>query len=197
MKVSDLCIVLRGASKKSGLSAGVFGYRWEKVGAFTALLLVTTLTVACKHDSSPAQIAIQAKNLGVYAQIGNQLTELPYGEEERRGFDGHRKGFRFAEPILIAPPDTSFILNLPDAKISDSKIFKLPDAKTATWHVFESEDVDHVDPRPVKSTIEPLGNGLYRVKPTEEASQSTPFLCLWISMPMGSPDRLYALQIKK
>jgi hypothetical protein len=160
------------------------------------LLLTVIFTSACKHEASPSQIAAQAKDLGVYVQVGNQLTEISSGQEEQRGIDGHLKGFKFTDPITVVPLDVSFVVNLPDAHISDSRIFWLPDVKSATWHVFPIEDGNHVDPEPVKASIEPIANGLYRVKPVVEGSNGTPFLCLWVAMPLGTADRLYAVQIK-
>jgi hypothetical protein len=182
-----------------GLDAGKTAFLpWWKAGfnATFVLLLAVSVITACKHDSSSEHIAAQVKSLGVYALSGNQLTEISAGDEEQRSFDGHQFGFKFTEPIMQVQPDTSFIVNIPDAIISDSKIFRLADVKSAKWHVFKEEDMGRVDPKPVKASIEPLGNGVYKVKPVETGSTSTPFLCLWVKMPGGTNDRFYALQIK-
>jgi hypothetical protein len=158
-------------------------------------LTILLLFAACTDNQSPDRLAQQVKKLGVYAFTGTQLSEVSvYGIEEENTL-AETMSFKFTEPIPKAQSFAYFVVNMPNANISDSKVFWLPDAKEAKWHYFNPTD-EH-DPKSSKASIEQLSNGIYKVALLEPLRQETSFVGLWLKMPMGTPDRLYVLEVSK
>jgi hypothetical protein len=159
------------------------------------LPLVLTTLVSCKHRPSPNQIVSETRALGVYSLSGTQVTEIANFGVEDDDLEAQTMGFTFTHPIQTAAPDTSFIVNLPNADISDSKLFLLQDPAKARWDLFHPDDKE--DPQPIKTTTMPISSGIYQVSSGERNLPDGRILCLWVRMPTGTPDRLYALRMKR
>jgi hypothetical protein len=153
-----------------------------------SFVVATCCIIGCKSGPSPQRLSEEAKSLGVYALNGSQLTEIDmFGRE--RSFAGDVT-FDFPEPIIKAPSDTSFVVNLPNSNISEAKVYLLANPEKAIW----SHDRPERDPKPIKASIEPQGSGIYKVTPSQPLSGDHPrYLCLFLSMPLGTADRLYAV----
>jgi hypothetical protein len=166
----------------------MLGWKWEKM---VLVALAVALFAGCSSQS-PESLAQQAKNLGVYARADNSFRVLTvFGVEND---DSGWTRFMFTESIPKAQAVSYFVVNVPDAKISDSQLFLLPNALAAKW-VLE-RPTDPRNPKPLKATIEPLSATVYKVSLAEpSAKTSKGFLCLWLKMPMGTADRLYAIQV--
>jgi hypothetical protein len=160
----------------------------KAIRALLALGVVILLLSSCHSEPSSAELANQVKNLGVYASTGTELIEVSaYGEEQLAGF-----WFKDAAPKV--PSVAYFLVNMPNADIGDSKIFWMYDLQTAAkWS--DEEMATRSGPKLVKTNIEGIGHGLYKITPTEK--QSAGFICLLLKMPPGVPDRLYAVQFGK
>jgi hypothetical protein len=151
---------------------------------------------SCKGNPSPDKVVSETKALGVYALSGGQVSEpLSGGQEEYRDPFNQTYGFKFTDPIPTAKADASFIVNLPNADVSESKLYTLQNPGAAVWHIDPA--YQGKNPHPIKATIEPITSGIYKVTPTDESSETGMYLCIEINMPLGTPDRFYALQITK
>lgn len=143
---------------------------------------------------SPSVISEKAKNLGVYAHNKNGVTELlTFGQERDQDlfYGGLTTSFAFSGAIPESSSPVGFIVNLPEARISESKLFLLPNPAAAQWR-----SVEHgvPNPKPIQSTIEPVSGAIYKVMPSSTLKLSSGFQCLWIKMPPGTPDRMYCVK---
>ena len=163
-------------------------------GIFLAapVFLILLLT-GCGHGSD-ALIAQQATRSGVYAFTATGLLEITqYGAATVDPFSQEIQ-FKFDHPtgqIGVTAPVT-FVTNLPDAVIADSKVFLLPALDAGRWHKYF---VDGGDSKPLSSSSDQVSGSIYKVVPDLPNSASG-FLCLWVKMPKGTDDRLYAVHLK-
>lgn len=184
MEVQGKKVLITGASRDK---------RMLSLKHTVLLVLAAMLATACSTES-PENLAQQAKNIGVYARMDNSLRELAAFGAEDHNIMTETMNFKFTEPIPKSQSVSYFVVNVPNSNISDSKLFWLPDVMAARWHYFNPNDPR--DPKPVKATIEPLSATIYKVSVAEpNAATGKGFLCLWLKMPMGTPDRLYAVQV--
>jgi len=156
-----------------------------------ALAFLAAFALCSCTRSSPQDIAERAKNLGVYTQTSDDLSELPtFGVEEHESL-GQTVSFKFTGNIPTGNP-SAFIVNMPGAIIAESKIFLLADPSAATWPMYFE---DPSNPAPIPAAIEPLTPSIYKITPRELPESPAGFLCLLLKMPMGSPDRMYAVRL--
>jgi len=153
------------------------------------------IAFGCGKTDSPQHLAEQAKALGVYIPATDSLLEIAgFGVEDHNVLT-ETMTFKFNAAILkLKNVPQYFVVNMPNANITESKLFWLGDLKTSKWHYFNP--TDDRDPKPIKSSTEPLTTGLYKVAPAEGATGQHGFLCLWLKMPPGTPDRMYAVEIE-
>jgi hypothetical protein len=171
-------------------------FRLLRTGPVVLLILTTALLASCKGNPSPDKVVSETKALGVYSLSGGQISEpLSGGQEEYRDPFNQTYGFKFTDPIPTAKADASFIVNLPNADVSESKLYTLQNPEAAVWHIDPA--YQGKNPHPIKATIEPITSGIYKVTPSDEGSETGTYLCVEIDMPLGTPDRFYALQITK
>lgn len=152
------------------------------------------IVFGCGKTDSPQNLAEQAKTLGVYVSASDALHQVGVFGVEDHDVLSETMTFKFSEAIPKVKDTRYFVVNMPNANITDSKVFFLPDLKTSKWHYFNP--TDDRDPKPIKSSTEPLTTGLYKVALAEGATGQHGFLCLWLKMPPGTPDRMYAVEIE-
>lgn len=177
---------------------------WNRKWKYTVYLIFSmALFSACIENSenliqkekklseNPESLARQAKNVGVYVQADNSVTELAvFGVQTSSMFFVE---FSFNEPIPKARSVLYFLVNIPNANISESKLFWLTDITQARWN---QDSNDPRNPKPVKATIEPLTATIYKVSPANpESMVGKGFVCLWLRTQLGTPDRLYAVEV--
>jgi hypothetical protein len=155
-----------------------------------SILLVLS---GCGRTDSPERLAEQAKALGVYVLAPDALREVGVFGVEDHDIFAETMTFKFTEAVPKVKDARYFVVNMPNANITDSKVFWLTDFKNSKWHY--SNPNDEQDPKPMKSSTEPLTNGLYKVSPADVPAGQPGFLCLLLKMPMGTPDRMYAIEI--
>jgi hypothetical protein len=163
-----------------------------KITVSAMVVFVALCLAACNRDS-PQAIADQTKRLGVYLQTSSGLTEIPVYGTPNRDVLRETLGFEFNGPIPQSEKPLAFVVNLPDARISDAQLFALPNLKKARWHYFDPGNEG--DPKPIASGIEPVVGSIYKVIPTGLPKGFTGHLCLLVKMPMGISDRMYAVQL--
>jgi hypothetical protein len=156
--------------------------------------IITVPSVGCGRADSPQSLAEHAKVLGVYVSSPDGLRDLGVFGVEEHNILAETMTFKFndAIPTLKNTPQY-FVVNMPNANITDSKVFWLPNLKNSQWHYFHPND--ERDPKPIKTSVEPITTGIYKVSPVEYPVGQHGFLCLWLKMAMGTPDRMYALEI--
>lgn len=157
------------------------------------VLVGIMMLVGCKSNDSPEALAEKMRSLGAYVEAGSMIMPVStYGTEEHDVMDGSLT-FKFAGPIPETKRVNHFYLNLPDANVSESKLYLLDDMSEAVWHPSKSDDAS--SPKPAVATIEPVSGSIYRFSSKEMSILEGGIVCLWASMPMGDSDRLYCVRL--
>jgi hypothetical protein len=159
-----------------------------------AVAVLGILANSCSQNS-PQAIADKTKNLGAYAETSNGIVELPVYGVEDHNIMTETMDFKFSGPIPTLTGVTSFVVNIPDTRISEAKLYLLPDPRKAQWHYFNPQNPS--DPRPIAANIQPVAGVIYRVIPADTQTPASGFLCLRLKMPEGTADRLYAVHVEK
>lgn len=146
---------------------------------FRLFLLGSLLLSACTAREPEPQ------NIGVFANTDKGLIELTdYAEQQRRG------GYKWAGDRLSPVHRVDlFYVNLPNIEIISSKIFWLPPEETNIDSDFEKTHM------PLKIEIKNIKNNLYKILSTELKEKKAGLAALKIVMPLGTPDRIYVMQI--
>ncbi len=149
---------------------------------------------ACNRNSSQA-LAEQMKHLGVYAQTASgimELTSFGVAQAQDSIMDGISVAFQFPGTDPQSGRPTAFFVNLPNAVITESEVFVLADPNGARWYAGE----DRRNPTAIRANIENVTASIYKVTPESIPVNAAGFLCLFVKMPSGSADRLYALKLE-
>lgn len=159
------------------------------VGA-SGIAVVLCLFVGCKP--SPQSIARQAKYLGVYELTGRHLKEIQtYGRERDDLYAAIH--FAFSGPIMKGPKSAVFVVNLPGSISSGAQLYLLMNPQAVIPMEGNSGNA-----KPIQARIKPLTKDIYEVFPAKSIKTEHPkYLCLYVVMPPGIPDRLYALDISR
>lgn len=146
----------------------------------------------CSHEADQA-MARQATRPGVYAVTPSGLVELPeYGTYALDAIS-QEIHFNFRHPATDVTAPLGFVTNLPGVPIADAKIFLLPSIDGGRWHkVF----IDANDSKPIASSADVISPSVYKVIPADIPKGAAGFLCLWVKMPPGTDDRMYAVHLK-
>jgi hemin uptake protein HemP len=169
-------------------------------------VLVLSLAVSCLFSCHPepavqaVQARVEAKPdphlIGVWASTDSGLVQLQsYGiEEVRDSFtEGLTSTFHFddANQLPGAASVKAFFVNMPDAKVTESKLYALS-RLSARWH---EQIKSPSDPRPLPASMQIVEGSLYRIASERLEPLASGYAAIHISMPMGIPDRLYAIKI--
>jgi hypothetical protein len=141
------------------------------------------------------QTADEVKRLGVFAKTSGGLVEVSdFANQEMEDSinQGVSSVYRFANEPQSATP-TAFIVNVPEAAISASAVYLLDRLEDARWY----ESKRQKSPQPIKSSIENVRDAIYKVSISDLPRDATGFVCIYIHMPLGTPDRLYAVKLGK
>jgi hypothetical protein len=164
----------------------------------SCLVVVAALLVlesACNRNS-PQGLADQIKHLGVYVQTSSGILELTsYGVEEDHDsiMDGTSVAFRFPDADPPGGKAVAFLVNMPDAVITESRVYVLPNPRAARWYTGTNKKT----PVPVTTNIEDVIGSIYKVTPGPIPPDATGFLCLFVKMPAGTQDRLYTIRLER
>jgi hypothetical protein len=167
-----------------------------------ALLALVSVLVSCRAAEDVVQNVKReveprpdARLVGVFVLDSTGLRELKqYGAQEDG--DSFTTGVytRFQFPDSFAPEKSTqpraFYVNLPDARITESKVYRLTDLD-AKWHNSQRHAAN--DPKPLPTRLEIVESSLYKVLLPDGADTTHPVLALRVAMPMGTLDRLYVI----
>jgi uncharacterized protein YceK len=159
---------------------------------FTAPVFLMFLLSGCNHAANEA-IAKQATHPGVYALTTSGLSEITqYGTAAVNPFT-QEISFTFDHSVAQAVAPLGFVTNLPNAVAAESKVFLLPSLEAGSWH---KNFTAAGDTKPIPSSADAISGSIYKVTPDELPNGATGFLCLWLKMPAGTADRMYAIRLK-
>jgi hypothetical protein len=146
----------------------------------------------CSHAADQA-IAQQVTRPGVFALTKTGLVEIQqYGAYALDPFS-QEITFKFDQSIPQIAAVMGFVTNIPNAAITESKVFLLPTMEAGRWHkLLVAPD----DSKPIESSADAISGAIYKVIPDSLPDPATGFLCLLVKMPAGSNDRLYAVHLK-
>ena len=134
----------------------------------------------------------QASRQGVYAQTAAGLVEIShYGSFSVDGMSQAIE-FKFNSSIPQVAGAKAFVTNIPEAVMSDAKVYLLNRMEEGQWH---RGFTGPSDTKPVSAAVDHVSGSIYVVTP-DLPSGAGGFLCLWVKMPEGSLDRMYAVQLK-
>jgi hypothetical protein len=124
-----------------------------------------------------------ASKLGVFASTSDGIKELTiYGEQSGM--------HTFKLPEIYSAPTVAkvkaFYLNMPDTKVMNSKIFWLPASR-------QSLDEESSSALPIQ--IESVKGNMYKALSPELNTRQGGVLLFKVGMPLGTPDRLYAIKL--
>lgn len=157
------------------------------------IMFILALTAACKGADSPEALAEKMRSLGAYAATESGIIPISVYGTEDQDIGSETASFKFAGIIPEAKRISHFYLNLPDANVSESKLYLLEDVDAARWHYFVENDPS--DPKPVSATIEPVSGSIYKFSSADLSAKETGFACLRASMPMGTAERMYCVHL--
>jgi hypothetical protein len=158
------------------------------------MMVILILMISCKGADSPEALAEKMRGLGVYAETESGISPVSAYGVESQDVMSETTSFTFTGTIPDVQRISHFYLNLPDASVSESKLYLLDDVREARWHYFVENDPR--DPKPVSATVEPVSGNIYKFSSAELLAKDAGFACLWASMPMGSPARMYCVHLK-
>jgi hypothetical protein len=145
--------------------------------------------------------ATKIRRIGVFALTDKGLVELScYGSQARtNNFNVETYGFKFADRSCVPTAHTvnAFFLNLPGANISEAKIFGLPDLD-ATWLIPGGMSLSGpapTDPTALTAEVENVRGTIFKIYPKHLAEIRSHFIALVVPMPLGTPDRMYAVAL--
>jgi hypothetical protein len=145
----------------------------------------------CGHGLNQAMLQ-QASRPGVYIQTAEQLVDVPnYGTYSLDPFS-QQVTFRFDHSIPQVSGPIAFVTNIPGAPMSEAKVYVVPSLSAGLWHKGLTPPGDT---KPLESSADAVEGSIYRVT-SELPNPATGFLCLWVKMPSGTDDRMYAVQLK-
>jgi hypothetical protein len=161
----------------------------KRIGALAPAILLLS---GCGHGLDEAMMK-QASRQGVYVQTSSKLVEVSrYGAYNLDPFTQQIE-FKFDSSISPVAGPIAFVTNIPEATMGDAKVFLLPSIGAGVWH---KNLATSGDTKPLSSSTDAISGSIYKVTP-DLPSDATGFLCLWLKMPAGAGDRMYAVQITK
>ncbi len=141
------------------------------------------------RDTSPVISMISdapdASKLGVFASTNDGLKELlVYGEQT--GETSYRAPSTAGAPTVASVK--AFYINMPNSNVMSSKVFVEPSRDLAPTF---TEAASHSVP----VSFESVKGNLYRVVLPDLGKRPGSLLLLKVSMPLGTPDRIYAINL--
>ncbi len=126
-----------------------------------------------------------SQKIGVFASTNHGLMELTaYGKQN--GMTSY--DLRKMQNIPTAAKVTRFYVNMPNSAITESKMF---------WLTKLDKEIDENNLSSLNASIEAGKNNVYQIKCTELDGKKDGYILLKISMPLGAPDRMYAIHLSE
>lgn len=167
-----------------------------RASRYTSVLILLFFSISCHRTEGPSDTgrnispvvaaisdAPDPSKLGVFASTSDGIKELVvYGEQT-----GTRT-FRLPD-VTNAPAVAevkAFYLNMPDTKVMNSKIFWLPTSQ-------ESLDEESSTALPIQ--MESVKANMYKALSPGLDAKKGGLLLFKVGMPLGTPDRLYAIKL--
>ncbi|NIS17480.1 MAG: TonB family protein [Aliifodinibius sp.] len=142
--------------------------------ALLAVLFVIRLTVSC-GESIPEE-------LGVYAYTNQGIFQV-----SNYGYQKSSRYFVANLPVEKIDSISSFLVNIPDAVITESRLFRIESYQ-------DMRKIYYDDLESVKSSTNKIREGIYKINVEEFDFNKLGYIALKLSMPLGVPDRLYILK---
>ena len=89
-----------------------------------------------------------------------------------------------------------FLINLPGANVTDSQVFVFSSTSELVAAHWSQLGRTPSDPHPLESTIQIRGT-VFRIQSPEFEAARQGFVALVVSMPFGTPPRMYAVELGK
>jgi hypothetical protein len=141
-----------------------------------ALGCLLLFSLGCETTPDPQKI-------GVFASTNRGLLELTaYGEQN--GMTSY--DLRKLQEVPAVAKVARFYVNMPDSKITNSKIF---------WLTTLDKDFDEKGRPSLSTSIETGKNNVYRITCADLMGKKNGYVLLKVSMPLGTPDRMYIIQL--
>ncbi len=135
------------------------------------------------------------EQLGVFADTSSGITDVPCwgAAEDLVGLGPSTVHFKFTRSDCVPRLSNirAFLINLPGADVTNSNVYGLVELD-AHW----TEGGASADPQPLKDTIQKHGN-VFRIESPEFGAIHQGFITLVVKMPLGTPDRMYAVELGK
>lgn len=143
----------------------------------TAFTLFALMLVGCEKSPEPQKI-------GVFASTNRGLLELTvFGEQT--GMTSY--SMRQLSNLPTAKKIVSFYVNMPDSKITNSKVY---------WLAKLDQDFNERGQAALNLSIENAKTaGTYRIACTDLEGKNNGYVLLKVGMPLGTPDRMYAIHL--
>jgi hypothetical protein len=151
---------------------------YRKSAHLFALGCLLLCMLGCEATPEPQKI-------GVFASTNHGLLELTaYGEQSSMtNYDLSK-----LHDVPTVAKITSLYVNMPDSKITNSKIF---------WLTKLDKGFDEKSQPSLNASIEAGKNNVYQIKCAELEGKSGGDILLKISMPLGTPDRMYVIRLSE
>lgn len=144
------------------------------LGMFVCLLLM----LGCEKAPEPQKI-------GVFVSSDRGLLELTaYGEQN--GMTSY--SFHQLTGIPTVGKVNLFYVNMPDSKITESKVY---------WLTKLDRDFHEDGQQQLNLSIETGKNNVYRITCADLGAKKGGYALLKVSMPLGTPDRMYLTQMSE
>jgi hypothetical protein len=149
--------------------------------------------LGCRDANSPEVLGEKLKSIGVYAETESGISPILVHGIEEQDVMSETSSFKFTEAVPSAKRVSQFYLNLPNSNVSESELYVLDDVSAARWHYAGQNDPR--DPKPIFANAETVGGQIYKFSFAELPVKKAGYACLWVSMAMGTPDRMYCVHL--
>src|SRR4051812_23965834 len=126
------------------------------IAAMTSAIFLLS---GCGHGLDEAMTK-QAGRPGVYAQTSSALVEIGrYGTYTLNAFSQQIE-FKFDSSIPQVAGPIAFVANVPNALMSDAKVFLLPSLGAGLWY---KSLTTASDSKPLSAAIDVVGGSIYKI----------------------------------
>jgi hypothetical protein len=157
------------------------------------MALFVAVLLGCRDASSPEVLGEKLKNIGVYVETESGISPVLVHSIEEQDVMSETSSFKFTEVVPSSKHVSHFYLNLPNSNVSESKLYVLDDVSAARWHYAGQNDPR--DPKPISANAETVGGQIYKFSFADLPVKNKGYACLWVSMAMGTPDRMYCVHL--
>lgn len=154
-----------------------------------AILILIVIISGC-NGKSP-----ELSRIGVFVDTGSLVELTLYVKQVSIS--------QYNAPVIAQLPEVmrinSFFVNIPEVNISECQIFWMKTLKVNKYYGWQKKEVVRIDPsdwEKQETRIEKTNGGVYKILSDALQSKSGGFVGLKLSMPLGTPDRIYIVKLK-